>query len=138
MLLVKGFPAGSWPDWFFDLPRPKLFVAAAAAVSHIHLSRLCTSHGKVVMRSLNLNSTVNVVVSFGNDRINSVMSYVCDLVRSCLKPQLRSSGAYGQVQLWQMQRQRWIVQPAIVPTGNAPRRTMTAHTAITGRWPVTG
>jgi hypothetical protein len=83
--------------------------------------------GRFDMRSLNLNSTVNVLVSLGNDRINSVASYVRDLMRSCFLPQLRSIRAL--IQLWQINRQGWMVQPAV-----------TAKPVFkTGRtWPVTG
>ena len=86
------------------------------------------------MRSLNFN--VNVFVSLGNDLV-SVLSYACNLLRSCIKPQLRSFGAL-QFQPWQMQRHRWMAQPVAALAGNAAARPATATPVITGSWPVTG
>lgn len=90
------------------------------------------------MRSLNLKSTVNVLVSLGNDRNNSVASYVRDLMRSCFLPQLRSIRAH--IQLWQINCQRWMVHPAEVPSGFVAGSPVTAKPVYVtgGTWPVTG
>ena len=89
------------------------------------------------MRSLNLKSTVNALVSFSNDRDGSLVNYARDLVRSCFLPQLRSIRAH--IQFWQM-RQRWMVQPAFAFAAFTAGSPVTAKPVnVTGTTrPVTG
>ena len=92
------------------------------------------------MRCMNLKSTVNVVDSFGFDRLNSLLgSGVADFLRSHFLPLLRS---YVRAQRQTGAPQHQVVLAGVaVTTGRGATRpaTATMPAITTGRmWPATG
>jgi hypothetical protein len=88
------------------------------------------------MRNLNLNSSINALVSDANVRFCSLIRAL-ELFSSCYLPQLRQR-AY--IQAWQGKRQHWM-QPVTVPVGHVVGRptAMATMAVITGRTlPATG